>query len=512
MEHLLNSAQMRACDARTIEHFGIPSLVLMERAALACADALCREGVFDTAKVLVACGSGNNGGDGFCLARILHERGVEAELFFAGNPEKLTKDARIQKTICEAYGLSFCKNPQFSEYTCIVDALFGVGLSREVTGAYREWIEQINESQTPVLAVDIPSGISADTGKVIGAAVRAKMTVTFAFRKIGHVLYPGAEYCGTVKLCQIGITPESLCEQPLIHAVTREAFSWLPPRHKDSNKGTYGKALIVAGTKNMSGAAFMAAKAAYRTGAGLVRILTEESNRVCLQTLLPEAIMDTLTTSPEAMQPQEADSFTALEAVHWAKAACIGPGYGTLPWKKELLIQMLHHLRGPLVLDADGLNLLADESEILETIPVPVILTPHPGEMARLLHCAVGDVTGDPISVCRDFAKAHKVICVLKGARTVISDGEEAWINETGNDGMATGGSGDVLAGIITGLLAQGCAPLQAAILGVFVHGMGGDLAKEKSSARGMLAGEIIEALQYIFYEPAQTPAEKTEE
>ncbi|MDY3919337.1 MAG: NAD(P)H-hydrate dehydratase [Candidatus Limivivens sp.] len=504
MEFLLNGAQMRACDTATIKTFGVPSLVLMERAALACADALCDED-FDLSRTLVVCGSGNNGGDGFAIARILWERGLQPEIFPAGREENMTEDGKIQKKICENYGITFCRNPEMAEYTCIVDALFGVGLCREITGNYREWIEKINESPARVLAVDIPSGIHADNGRVMGCAVRADVTVTFAFRKIGHVMYPGAEYAGKVIRKPIGITAASLSQPPAVQAVTEEVRSWMPARLENSNKGTYGKALIAAGTRNMSGAAFMASKAAYRTGTGLVRILTEESNRICLQTLLPEAILDTLQTETEAAAPLERDSYTALEAVHWAGAVCIGPGYGTWPWKKELLIQMLHHLRTPLVLDADGLNLIAEEPEILENVSAPVILTPHPGEMARLLHCTIPEVTEDPIRVCREFARKYRVICILKGARTVISDGPEAWINETGNDGMATGGSGDVLAGIITGFLAQGCAPLAAAILGVYIHGLAGDLAREQSGARGMLAGEIIEALPEILKESCGT-------
>lgn len=499
MEYILSGEEMKACDSRTIAFFGVPSAVLMERAALACADVLCgEESAFDLTSVLAVCGSGNNGGDGFAAARILHERGVPVTVLFVGNEEKRTQETKLQQKICENYGINICRNTDLSEYTCIVDALFGVGLSREVSGTYREWIEKINESKAKVLCVDVPSGVCADDGRVLGCAVKGDVTVTFGFRKLCHLLYPGAELCGKVLLADIGITERSLEEKPKARAVAKDCLSWMPKRRADSNKGTYGRALIAAGTKNMSGAAYMAAKAAYRIGTGLVRILTEECNRLSIQTLLPEAVMDTLSTEADAKEPCREDSYTALGAAHWAKAVCIGPGYGTRAWKKRLMEQMIHGMSCPLVLDADALNLLADTPEYLDTISVPVIITPHPGEMARLLHTSVEEVTADPAGICLRFAGEHRVICVLKGARTVISDGETLWINETGNHGMATGGAGDVLAGIITGLLAQGCQPLPAAILGVYVHGLAGNAAKKENSARGMLAGEIIEGLKTV--------------
>lgn len=496
MEYLLNSAEMRQCDARTSTFFGIPSPVLMERAALACVQSLCDpQNAFLLTSVLVVCGSGNNGGDGFAVARLLHERGINAEILFAGREEKLTQDAALQKKICENYGIPIKKEADFQTCTCIVDAMFGIGLSRELTGEYRRLAEQINESKAKVLAVDIPSGVSADNGHILGAAVRADVTVTFAFRKLGHVLYPGAAYCGKVLCAQIGITRESLTEEPKICAIAEEILSGLPRRSADSNKGTYGKALMAAGTLDMCGAAALSAQAAYRTGTGLVRILTEDCNRVPLQTLLPEAILTTLNTNPDMAEPSLLDRERAKSAMEWASAVCIGPGYGTAGWKKFLLEELLLNVHAPLVLDADALNLISADPERLKKIPVPVIITPHPGEMARLLHCSVKEIVSDPVNVCRNFAGTYHVICVLKGARTVISDGERVWINENGNDGMATGGSGDVLAGMITGLLAQGGEPLHMALLGVCLHGLAGDAARSLKGERGMLAGDICTAL-----------------
>ena len=505
MEYLLNSEEMRSCDRRTEEIFGVPSIVLMERAALSCVEALLDvANGFDTGRVLVLCGSGNNGGDGFAIARILKERGAGTEILFVGKEEKLTKNARIQKTICEHYGIVFRRNPSLTEYTCIVDALFGVGLSREITGEYREWIEKVNRSGKKVLAVDIPSGVSADTGKILGTAVRADLTVTFAFRKVGQVLYPGADFCSRVLVRQIGITPRSLEKEPSIQALTEEILTRLPKRKADSNKGTYGKILVAAGSKNMCGAAFLAGKAAYHTGSGLVRVLTEECNRICMQTLLPEAVLDTLETGEqeEAVHVTEKDLESADRAIRWASSICIGPGFGTRPWKKELLDAMLQEAGVPLVIDADGLNLIAEEERLgadpFGKIQAPCVVTPHPGEMARLCGISIGKVLEDPIELCKSFAATHHVVCVLKGARTVISDGEKVWINETGNDGMASGGSGDILAGMIAGWLGQGCAPLDAALLGVYLHGKAGDAARNRKSVRTMLAGDLLEAMQEV--------------
>lgn len=493
MKYLVDADEMKACDRATIEEYGVPSLVLMERAALAAVECL-TDGSFCLKRVLVVCGSGNNGGDGFAIARILWERNVKVAVLFAGKEETLSKDARIQKNICEKYGMNIGTNLEDDEYTCIVDAIFGVGLSREIKGNYREVIEKINRSSAEVLAIDIPSGISADSGRVMGTAVRAKKTVTFAFAKLGQVLYPGAEYCGTLEVRDIGITPKGfLGKLPDIYYLEREDLRGLPERMSYSNKGTYGRALLVAGQKNMCGAACLSAEAAYRMGTGLVKVCTEECNRVILQEKLPEAL---LTAWEQEISEEEAETLMA-----WPTAAGIGPGFGTGTGKRALLNRLLSAGTCPIVLDADALNLMAGQCTGLKACKRSVVVTPHIGEMERLTGIPKGEILKDLPGICRRFAREYGVICVLKDTRTVISDGKEVCINLTGTDGMATGGSGDVLTGILTGLLAQKMEPFQAAKLGVWIHGKAGEAAAERLGRRGMLAGNILEEIPKILRE-----------
>ena len=487
MEYLVSSAVMKRCDRETIETYGMSSLVLMERAALAVAEELC-DGSFDLSKVLVVCGAGNNGGDGYAIARLLEQRNVEIAVLFAGKEEMLTEETRIQQKICENYGIKKSSNSEISEYTCIVDALFGIGVSREITGSDAELIDRINASGAAVLAVDMPSGILADTGKVSGRAVKAVKTVTFGFRKIGQVLYPGANYCGETIVRDIGITAAGfLGDAPAVYSLTGDACKMLPRRHAYSNKGSYGKVLLIAGQYGMSGAAYLAGSAAYRSGTGLVRIFTEACNRVILQSQLPEAVLTTY----------EADTcLQTLETVmNWGTAVGIGPGLGISPMKATMLAILLEKAHGPLVLDADALNLLAAQKERLKKCKQEIIITPHIGEMMRLTGMTKIEITENLLEVCKNFAKEYGVICVLKDARTIISDGHEICINQTGNDGMAKGGSGDVLLGLLTGLLAQGMTAFEAAKLAVYLHGKAGDEARKQHGSYGMLAGDIVNAI-----------------
>lgn len=490
MEYLVNAEEMRRCDQGTIKKYGVESLVLMERAALTVVEELCN-GSFDLNRVLVVCGSGNNGGDGFAIARLLYLKNIDTAVVFAGKEESLTEETKIQKKICENYGMNIFKKTDMHEYTCIVDAVFGVGLSREIKGEYACLIQQINASGARVVAVDIPSGVSADTGKVMGTAVRADETVTFAYQKIGQALYPGSQMCGRLCVRDIGITAHGFGRDvPLTYSLTEEDMGVLPVRQAYSNKGTYGKALLVAGQKNMCGAAILAARAAYRAGTGLVRVMTEECNRTAVQVALPEALLSTY--DPMNFQP-DLDGMRS-----WPTAVGIGPGIGMSGEKREILELLLRESRVPVVMDADALNLLAREKELLQKRSCQVIVTPHVGEMCRLTGRTKQEITGDLIGTCRSFARENGVICVLKDARTVISDGREVCINQTGCSGMATGGSGDVLTGLLTGLLAQGMEPFLAAKSAVYLHGKAGELAESRMGARGMLAGDIACALPEI--------------
>lgn len=476
--------EQKQCDRDTIEKIGIPSLTLMERAALGVVEEAASFGC-DLASVLVVCGPGNNGGDGFAAARILEERGSRVTLAFVGRESSMSKETGTQRQICENCGMKISSNFIDGEYTTIVDALFGIGLSRAVEGEYAEVIEWINRQPSARVSVDIPSGINADTGKVMGTAVRADLTVTFAYKKPGQLFYPGAEYCGKLVCRDIGIRRERLWDgPPSLFTYEKADLKGILQRPAYSNKGTFGKVLAIAGSPGMSGAACLCAEAAYRSGCGLVRVFTPACNRQIVQTCLPEAIV----TAWEDKNPVE-------EALGWCSAAVVGPGLGKSRESKELLARVLRECRTPLVIDADGLNLLSENPELLKVAKGPVILTPHIGEMARLTGRKKEEILDDLVSSAKEFAKTRRVICVLKDARTVVSDGEQVCINCSGNSGMATGGSGDVLAGMIAGLLAGKMEPFKAASFGAYLHGLAGDLAKEKLGACGMLAGDIVKCI-----------------
>lgn len=490
MEYLLNSEEMKRCDVTTIQKIGMPSMVLMERAALSVVEEL---DSFDLTRVLVVCGSGNNGADGYAVARLLHLQNIKVDVLFVGDEQKRTTENKQQQKIAEYYGVSSVKKIENNPYTTIVDALFGIGLSRPLSGKYLEIIEQVNQAEGEILSVDIPSGISADNGKVMGNAIKATRTVTFAFRKLGLVLYPGADYAGVVKVKDIGITARGFEGRfPKIYTYTRKDLERIPRRQSYSNKGTYGKILVVAGSKNMSGAAYFSAKAAYRMGAGLVRIVTPEENRQILQTLLPEAIVTTY-------QRSQLDGDWLTEAINWASAIVIGPGMGISEEAKYLLSKVLSISKVPLVIDADAITLVAKEPELLHDHEQKIIMTPHVGEMSRLTGKPIPKIADDIIEVAEKFAAEKKLTCVLKDARTIVTEGtEDTYVNTSGNNGMATGGTGDVLTGVIVGLLAQGLREREAARLGVYIHGLAGDAAAAQKGSYGMLADDVCDAINEV--------------
>lgn len=498
MKQIVNGQQMKELDYDTIHAYGVPSLVLMERAALAVTQEL--KNSFDMRKILIICGSGNNGADGMAAARILRLEGYRVDLYLAGKMESFTQEAKIQWKIAGNYGISVVNNFNPNEYTSIVDAVFGVGLSREVTGAYRELFERVNRSQVPVLAVDIPSGICSSRGIVMGTAIRAVRTVTFAYAKAGLCLYPGAFYSGQVIVKDIGIYGQ---KPGAFYALDEKELDWIAPRRADGNKGTFGKVLIAAGSRNMSGAAYFSARAALLTGAGMVRIFTEESNRVILQQLFPEAM---LTTYGQGDSREEILR-RLLVAEDWADVTAVGPGIGVSKealWILEALIQEKN--KKPLVVDADGLNLLAGHPKLLSGCVRPYILTPHMGEMARLSGFEMGKLKEETRDCLEQFWHSLKErsesdpVVVLKDARTMtMTDAQTCYLNLTGNSGMATAGSGDVLSGIIAGLLAQGVCPQKAAPLGVWLHGRAGDLARDRMGERSMTASDLLEAIPGIF-------------
>lgn len=476
---------MQKADNYTINKIGIPSMVLMERAALAFVDVMEKEQL-NLNKVLVYCGSGNNGGDGFAIARLLKEKGYDARTVFVGRETSMSADCRCQRQIAENCGVPMVTTEEDEEYTTIVDAVFGVGLNREITGDYRDAIARMNAHKGTKAAVDIPSGICSATGKVLGTAFEADLTVTFQCEKLGCILHPGHLYAGKTVTVDIGIS-KSLFEDENALCYTYEKKDLpglLPPRRPNSHKGTYGRVLMITGSTGMSGAAYLSAKAAYISGAGLVQIYTSEDNRVILQQLLPEAIISTYT---------EFEEEKLKRLLSWADVVGIGCGLGQNRISEQILKTALTEVKVPCVVDADGLNLLACHLELLKEKELPIVLTPHMKEMSGLLGCSVAELIEDRFVRTRAFTEKYGVVCALKDARTiVVKRNHPIFVNTAGNSSMAKAGSGDVLAGVIAGLLAQHMEIYDAAACGVYLHACGGDEAKKMKGSYSVLAEDLI--------------------
>lgn len=495
MQYILNSSQMKQCDVNTMEHYGMFSAVLMERAALAATEDVEAYLPEKTKKILIVCGTGNNGGDGLAMARLLFLRGHEVTVLFPGKEEKCSVEAARQLSIVRNYGIPVTGQLPGQDYDVIVDAVFGIGLCREIGGVWRELIAKLNQRTAWKVAVDISSGISADNGAVMGIAFRADLTVTFGFAKAGQLLYPGADYTGRLKVKDIGIDCHSLLDIcPELRCLDKTDLKLLPDRTAHTNKGSYGKLLIFAGSRNMAGAACFSGKAAYRTGSGLVKIVTEEANREVVHCLVPEAVL--------ATYDEETDICSFIkEQMKGVDAIVAGPGLGVSETAEKIVKAILDAAEVPCLLDADALNILATHPEWLKNHKAPVIVTPHLGEMARLTGTPVPDIQKDMISVAERFAGEYDVIVVLKDARTVTwIPGGPGYINTTGNHGMATAGSGDVLTGVIGSLLGQHVSPETAAPLGVMIHGMAGDAAVQKTGKVSLMASDLTDGLSMVLY------------
>ncbi len=501
MRYAVTASEMQRCDTCTAKKYGVPSIVLMERAALAVYDRL-RRGDFDLTRVLAVCGTGNNGGDGMAVARMLYLAGVPVTVCVLGNVQRMSSQASLQMAILKNYGVRIVaagdhlEESEYIGYTTVVDGMFGVGLSREMGGVYAEMARIIGRMEKcRVLAVDIPSGIDATTGAVLGTAVRADVTVTFAYEKLGLLLFPGADYAGEVCVADIGITDVGFeGNHPACRIWEMQDLSErLPKRSRRSNKGTYGKVLIAAGSRGMAGAAALAARAAYGAGCGLVRICSPECNREILQQLVPEA------TVASYEEGHEAEVFE--RCLDWADSVVFGPGMGVSAVCEELLKMAARQSRLPLVIDADGITMLAGHPEWAPCLAGRCVLTPHPGEMARLMGCRVGDILNHMLMTAREGAARWQAVCLLKDARTVIASAdpkEPVYLNMSGCDGMAVGGSGDTLSGIIGTWLAQGMGPLDAAAAGAYVHGLAGEWCQQEKGARSMTAGGLSEGLAFV--------------
>ncbi|MBQ8358080.1 MAG: NAD(P)H-hydrate dehydratase [Clostridia bacterium] len=491
MIHVLTAAEMRAADERAI-NAGTPSRELMERAARAALEVL--ECEFDTSLVLFLCGGGNNGGDGLAMARFFAEGGGHARVIYMGRTDPCgAPDTDAMSIECARQfsllppAVEVCTVLKTEGATAAVDAIFGIGLTRPIEGSIKEAIEALRTAKLPVLALDIPSGVNADTGAVMGVALPAKKTVAIAAQKWGHLLYPGTALCGEITVADIGIR----VEHSVGFLMEKNDLEDLPPRPPRAHKGSFGRVLIIGGSVGMSGAGFLAAKAALRAGAGLVEIFAPWENRVIYQTQLPEALLT-------LYDPEHFDEKALLGALERADAVAIGMGLSQSETAHRIVTCALTHTAVPLIADADALNLMAKDPSLLALCykrGAPTVLTPHLGEMSRLSGYPIAALSADLPDHARAFAKGSGTVLVMKDARTVVSDGEKCYLNTFGNSGMATGGSGDVLAGIIASFAAQGASPLDAARLGVLAHALAGDVACSRYGNRGLMAGDIIEGL-----------------
>ncbi|MCH5267418.1 MAG: NAD(P)H-hydrate dehydratase [Lachnospiraceae bacterium] len=514
MEYIVDAKEAKEIDRISIQEIGIPSMVLMEKASMAVASCIMAEADSLTDRVLAVCGTGNNGGDGVAAARLLKESDFDVSVLVLGQKERCTEEMRQQIKIAEQLNVPvFWDNlaedaenngvskmtiteTRLREYSIIVDAIFGIGLARPVTGKIARYIQAMNQSGRDIVAVDIPSGIHADNGKVLGQAVHARVTVTFGNTKRGLLLYPGMEYAGQVIVADIGFPQKAVAEvSPKAFTFKKETVgNYLPDRKRRSHKGSYGKTLVIAGSPDMSGACYLAAKAAYRMGCGLVQVVTASENAVVIRTKLPEAIV---TTWSEAVTQDEEEALVA--GIQSAAAVVIGPGLGQSEGANRLVDITLRELskmpNKPVVIDADGLNILSGRGEY-HTLGKQFVLTPHMREMSRLTGKEIDEISENMIETVTGQQGGATV--VLKDARTLVSDGASLYINTSGNSGLATGGSGDVLSGIIGGLLAQGMIPFQAASLGVCLHGLAAEQYTEKFLPHSMLAGDILEMLPEV--------------
>lgn len=535
---VVTSKEMREIDMVTIEEYSISSAVLMERAGLSVA--LKVKELYPNKKILILCGSGNNGGDGLVAARNLHNWGFKVNAFLTADPKKLSSDALVQYKIARKFGLNIMPlnellahhSSLITHHCLIVDAIFGTGLSRPVAGGLAEIFAFINNSEVPVMSVDMPSGISSDTGSILGEAIRADYTVTFGLPKRGHFLYPGAEYTGRLFVEDIGFSARLLLSDKLnVELINKEHVSQLiPQRSACSHKGDYGHVLLVAGSKGKTGAALMAAKACLRSGAGLLTLAAPESLMDVFQGRVTEEMTLPLPDNGNGMLSSKAADEILNYAFQKVDVIAIGPGIGVSKETEKIITELIRKSTVPMVIDADAINSLAGAmvngqgaKDIFQKAKSPIILTPHTGEMARLLKQRLDlsvplkpqtgvrgqkseekelrvKIEQDRINAAMAFSKEIGAYLVLKGTPTIVAEPDgNAFINTTGNPGMATAGSGDVLTGIIASMLGQKLSAVDASLLGVYIHGLAGDMAARTKGEHSLIASDIINFLPDAF-------------
>jgi ADP-dependent NAD(P)H-hydrate dehydratase / NAD(P)H-hydrate epimerase len=511
---LLTAGQMQECDRIAIEKYRIPGLVLMENAGRAVVEEMERmTGTLRGKRVLICCGKGNNGGDGFVIARHLANRGVFADVLLLGKRTDVRGDARVNLEVLlrmargndTAVKITEIRNAgtlrRVARPDAIVDAVFGTGFDGTPSGMYRAAIQWMNAQDVLVVAVDIPSGVVASTGAVLGGAVRAQLTVTMGAAKIGHFVGLGPDYCGTVRIADISIPRAVLATRGKAAMRVEEADirRLLPARPRTAHKYSVGKVLVVAGSRHYTGAAHLAAHAALRAGAGAVLLAVPMGIRPIMARKTTEVIVLPAVETPEGTFAASSLDML-LEKSEWADAVVLGPGMSRNPETDELILRLIQNVGRPMILDADGLTALASRTAVARKRGAPMVLTPHTGELARLVRSDAALLESHRIDAARDAARSLKSVLVLKGAPTVTArtDGT-AVVNSTGNPGMATIGAGDVLAGLIGGLLAQGMDAFDAGFTAVFLHGRAGDLAAVRYGKRSILATDILDHIAPAF-------------
>jgi NAD(P)H-hydrate epimerase len=503
--------EIQNVDKRAIEELGIPGVVLMENAGIAVVRQMEKNlGNLQDKKVCIFAGKGNNGGDGYVIARHLYNKGVKVKVFLLAEKEAVTGDAKINLNILHNIGLDVIEVSEsrdwdkvkiaaaFADY--LIDALLGTGYKGELSGNMLEAVRVINEAGKVVVAVDVPSGVNADNGQVAGTAVLAHYTVTFSLLKPGLLLYPGAQQAGKILVEDIGI-PNTLLENNSVrqNAVrAAEIQNMLMKRHPAAHKGMCGRVAVLAGSTGLTGAAVLASMAAMRAGAGLVTLGVPESLHNIVEIKLTEVMTKPLPETGGAISSKAVPEFSELAAK--ADAVAVGPGLGQDKETAEAIRELLKIIDKPLVIDADALNALNGMPNLLNQTKALAVITPHPGEMARLTGLSVEEVNSERLEVARMSASDWNCIVVLKGAPTVVAfpDGE-VYINTTGNAGLATGGTGDVLTGVIAAFIAQGLSSHDAAVAGVYVHGLAGDIAAQTGTI-GLVASDIAAALPAAIY------------
>jgi len=512
---VVTADQMKTLDRRTIHERGVPGIDLMENAGKGATEVILRRFPnLPRKRVAIIAGKGNNGGDAFVIARHLINRDLEVNVFLLAENKAVKGDAKTNLDILTKDGIEVRELVTLREFESIrddllshdlfIEGILGTGLASEVKGYYREVISTLNATGKPIVAIDIPSGLDATSGKPLGTCIKAAFTPTFGLPKVGQLIHPGVEFVGELEVIDIGI-PGDLIEEEDIrsHLIQYEDIQGLlaVPRHADTHKGDYGHLLVLAGSVGKTGAAALACKAAMRVGAGLVTLGIPRSLNEIMEVKLTETM--TMPLPETKSRTLGLDAFRKIiEISQGIQALVIGPGISTTDETAQLVRKLVKSLPFPLVIDADGLTALSVEPEILKDIESPIILTPHPGEMARLTGLSSKAIQEDRIETSRNFAIEYGVYLVLKGSRTIIAQPDgNIHINPSGNPGMASGGTGDVLTGMIGGLVCQGLRPASAAIAATYIHGLAGDLVADERGEMALIATDLLEKIPHVLRE-----------